>query len=212
MLIPNHPHEERLSAFASADADAVADAELASHVGECPRCGTTVAELATLRASLAELPDLRPSRPLRLLPGVAEAPAAAGPADRLAGLVRRLFGPALAAGAAIAMVGMVGTTVPGVTQGIFQDVGDTLSAGGDGAAPAEVNAHRSERPMVGEPGTAAEGDSAELEERGGDSTANDLSQGDLPAERSPWPMVLFTGVAIIIMALMLRWILVPRAG
>jgi hypothetical protein len=34
----------------------------------------------------------------------------------------------------------------------------------------------------------------------------------LPAERSPWPMVLFTGLALVIGALLLRWILVPRAG
>ena len=34
----------------------------------------------------------------------------------------------------------------------------------------------------------------------------------LPAERSPWPMLLFTGVALIVGALLLRWIVVPRAG
>ena len=34
----------------------------------------------------------------------------------------------------------------------------------------------------------------------------------LVAERSPWPMVLFAGIALIIAALVLRWILVPRAG
>ncbi len=34
----------------------------------------------------------------------------------------------------------------------------------------------------------------------------------LTVERSPWPMVLFTGVALMIGALLLRWILVPRAG
>jgi hypothetical protein len=34
----------------------------------------------------------------------------------------------------------------------------------------------------------------------------------LPAERSPWPMVLFSGVALLVVALLLRWIVVPRAG
>jgi hypothetical protein len=34
----------------------------------------------------------------------------------------------------------------------------------------------------------------------------------LPAERSPWPMVLFTGIALIVAAVLLRWVLVPRAG
>jgi hypothetical protein len=35
---------------------------------------------------------------------------------------------------------------------------------------------------------------------------------ELPAERSPWPMVLFSGVALMVGAALLRWILVPRAG
>jgi hypothetical protein len=33
-----------------------------------------------------------------------------------------------------------------------------------------------------------------------------------PAERSPWPMVLFGGIALVIAGLLLRWIVVPRAG
>ena len=48
----------------------------------------------------------------------------------------------------------------------------------------------------------------------GDSTdegaAPEITQA--PAERSPWPMVLFAGVALMIGATLLRWILVPRAG
>jgi hypothetical protein len=31
-------------------------------------------------------------------------------------------------------------------------------------------------------------------------------------ERSIWPMLLFAGVAIMIAAALLRWILAPRAG
>ena len=68
MLNPNHPDDERLSALASRDDDAVADPELTAHVSTCDRCADLVAELALLRVSLAELPDLAPSRPLRLLP------------------------------------------------------------------------------------------------------------------------------------------------
>jgi hypothetical protein len=34
----------------------------------------------------------------------------------------------------------------------------------------------------------------------------------LPAERSLWPMVLFTGVALIVLAVLLRWVLAPRAA
>ena len=38
----------------------------------------------------------------------------------------------------------------------------------------------------------------------------DLTASTTP-ERSPWPMVLFAGVALVIGALLMRWILVPRA-
>ena len=72
MLIPNHPDDERLSALASGDPEAAADAALTEHVASCIRCTDTVAELGALRASLAELPDLQPHRPLQLLPPVAE--------------------------------------------------------------------------------------------------------------------------------------------
>ena len=72
MLIPNHPDDERLSALASGDPEAAADAVLTEHLATCIRCTDTVAELGALRASLAELPDLQPHRPLRLLPPVDE--------------------------------------------------------------------------------------------------------------------------------------------
>ncbi|MDQ2674970.1 MAG: hypothetical protein M3Y40_09975, partial [Chloroflexota bacterium] len=80
MLIPNHPDDERLSALAARDDDAVADASLASHVSTCPRCTETITELGALRASLSELPDVAPDRPLRLLPPVADAPTPTGAA------------------------------------------------------------------------------------------------------------------------------------
>ena len=35
MLIPNHPHDERLSALASGDPEAVADSALSEHVASC---------------------------------------------------------------------------------------------------------------------------------------------------------------------------------
>ena len=107
MLIPNHPHDERLSALASGDPDAVADSALTEHVATCVRCTDTVAQLGAIRASLAELPDLRPHRPLQLLPPVPDVPERA---DRVGGWARRLFGPMLTAGAALALVGLVGTT------------------------------------------------------------------------------------------------------
>ena len=126
MLIPNHPLDERLSALASGDPDAVADAALSEHVASCVRCTDTIAELRALRASLAELPDLRPHRPLQLLPPVADPESSR--ADRVGGWARRLFAPALTAGAALALVGLVGTTVP------------ILGGGQAGSAPLEMAA------------------------------------------------------------------------
>jgi hypothetical protein len=220
MLNSNHPDDERLSALASRDDDAVADPDLAAHVTTCDRCADLVAELAVLRASLAELPDLAPSRPLRLLPPVEEA--RPGVADRLGGWARRLFAPALTVGAALAMVGLVGTAAPAL---------DGMASGGAGdaqeqaAQPHTGEAEDSDGSMqilrgsddpagAGEPAMDTFG--ADEEAAGADPSAEDPSAAarvaDLPAERSPWPMVLFSGVALVIAALLLRWILVPRAG
>ncbi len=232
MLIPNHPDDERLSALASRDDDALADPKLTSHVSTCPRCTELVTELGALRASLAELPDLAPDRPLRLLPPVADAPAASG-----GGWVRRLFAPAMTAGAALAMVGLIGTTAPllgGMASSGAAPVQDSAAEGGaehavsslsqavsteDTAPAAEGAGAAAQSPDEAEDGESrANGDasaraSGEVEnfyapQTGGDDDVD----ASLPAERSPWPMVLFGGVALIIGALLLRWILVPRAG
>lgn len=238
MLIPNHPDDERLSALASGDTDATADASLTGHVSTCTRCTDLVNELGALRASLAELPDVAPSRPLRLLPPVE---ADASPADRLGGWARRFFAPALTAGAALALVGLVGTTAPAFRgeTGVFQDVGSELSAqaseaaeapaAGGGDAGAGASAPSAEEATSGE--AFSEGDAALTPAASSPDESNveralsasgdegqPTSEGDssaaaqVPAERSPWPMVLFTGVALMIAAALLRWILVPRAG
>jgi hypothetical protein len=232
MLNQHHPDDERLSALASRDDDAAADAALTSHVHACARCADLVSELGVLRTSLADLPDLRPSRPLQLLPPVADDRSATG----AGGWIRRLFAPALTAGAAIAMVGLIGTAAPALDGvagggGIFQDVGTRLS-GGDSAAE-ELAPEAAESMDVAVPADgyergdadsgAAEPSDAALGAAGGEGTTDpDASQGgvsrletfdgQLPAERSPWPMVLFTGVALMVAAALLRWILVPRAG
>ncbi len=221
MLNQHHPDDERLSALASHDDDAAADTALTSHVDSCARCAVLVTELGALRMSLAELPDLRPSRPLQLLPPVADEKVATG----AGGWIRRLFAPALTAGATIAMVGLVGTAAPALD-------GMAASGGGDSAAE-EVTAEAAESMDVAVPADgfergdtdsgAAEPSQATLGAAGGEGASNpDESQGgvsrfethddQLPAERSPWPMVLFTGVALMIAAGLLRWILVPRAG
>lgn len=228
MLTPNHPNDERLSALAAGDDDARADAALASHVDACAGCAEVVAELGALRASLADLPDVAPSRPLRLLPPVERA--GAPTADRVGGWARRLFAPVLTAGAALAMVGLVGTAMPAMQE---------MSGTGDAAAPPQPAEER-EAEADGLAGTDGEGHlfsatdapaAGEDAPEGGvaaDQPDEDAADADdvhaqrddagqvevegLPAERSPWPMLLFTGVALIIGALLLRWILVPRAG
>ncbi len=220
MLNSNHPDDERLSALASRDTDATADTSLTDHTSTCDRCTDLVNELGALRASLADLPDLQPSRPLRLLPAADEAPTAG--ADRIGGWARRFFAPVLTAGAALAMVGLVGTAAPAL---------DGMASGGaqSGTAPstmaieapaAEASAaleDSSDRTAAAEDDRlAAASDAADggsMSTFGGSDEEEDqeaLTQ--LPDERSPWPMVLFTGVALMVGAALLRWILVPRAG
>lgn len=210
MLTPNHPADERLSALASHDPDAVDDAGLTEHVAACPRCTATLDELTSLRLALTELPDLAPDRPLRLLPAADAAPAAE---DRVSARVRRFFTPVLASGAAVALVGLIGTTgvVPGAQQGgapgrdgaaelEAMESADALfdSGGGDTTAAA---------PSVGVAGDSGAQVSREAEEDDGRTGLPPFA-----SQRSPWPMVLFAGVAIMVGALLLRWILVPRAA
>lgn len=230
MLTPNHPDDERLSALASGDTDATADVSLTGHVSSCIRCTDLVNELGALRASLAELPDVRPSRPLRLLPAVE---GDASRIDRAGGWARRFFAPVLTAGAALALVGLVGTTTPAFRgQEVFQDVGSELSAqasmaveapaaegGGAGAgAPAASTEEASDGEALSA-GDASSPAASNVEralsapgETGGDADDGATALAPAPAERSPWPMVLFTGVALMVAAALLRWILAPRAG
>ena len=230
MLNSNHPDDERLSALASHEADATADAALTSHLSACDRCTDLVTELGALRASLAELPDLAPSRPLRLLAEVADEPAQV---DRVGGWARRFFAPVLTAGAALAMVGLVGTASPALDGA--QSAGDAGTApsvmaaeapaaeeGVAGDAAAGAAEQESERERAAEDaGAAADAFSAStsspLIDDGNVSTLREDEkdrevQSELPAERSPWPMVLFTGIALMVAAGLLRWILVPRAA
>lgn len=217
MLSTNHPDDERLSALAAADPDATDDEALVAHVAACAGCSAMVDDFDVLRAALAELPDLRPSRPLRLVPDVDAAP------DRVGGWMRRAFGPAMAAGAALALVGMVGTTAP-LLSGMASGAGAgqeaaasdvNFRAESDAAEPAAGGAENFYSPTTdGETGSIDEEEPGEAPEAQVDSSGEPTSQvtSAPPAERSIWPMVLFTGVALLIAAALLRWILVPRAG
>ena len=104
MMNATHPDDERLAAFAAAERDAVDDRALREHLDSCARCSDLVLDLSSLRAALAELPDIAPSRPLRLLPPLPE-PASR---DRLPWL-RRLVAPTIVAGVGLVLVGAVGT-------------------------------------------------------------------------------------------------------
>jgi hypothetical protein len=235
MLIPNHPHDERLAALASGEADATGDATLIAHVTSCIRCTGLIYELGALRAALADLPDMAPSRPLRLLPPVEATPASA--ADRLGGWARRFFAPVLASGAALALVGVIGTAAPSISgQAVRPDSGgdnfgtvaqeeaaaSELSAAAPseaaaGGAPAAAESLRSAAEPLADTGelssvTASPIAAFEAPEETSDERDSAAAPTNLAAERSPWPMVLFAGVALMIGALVLRWILVPRAG
>lgn len=244
MLIPNHPDDERLSALASRDTDAPADAKLTAHVSSCVRCTDLVNELGALRVALADLPDLKPPRPLQLVPPVEVDHAV----DRLGGWARRLFAPVLVSGAALVLVGVVGTagpTLSGMAQSAAPST-DHEAAAAAGSAAAELDATASEPAASGAdgfiaashpaaPGTAVGGETREslratasdhtyaLGSGGGLAAAEDLGSGDggadeeiapssVESSRSPWPMVLFAGVALIVAALLMRWILAPRSA
>lgn len=133
MTTPAHPDPERLAALAGADPDALADGELEAHVAACESCGPQVRDLTALRAALAELPDLAPSRPLRLLPPVADPAASSGWRTAF----RRAFAPVAVAGMVLLLVGSVGTTgVLGPADA--QELLGRFSVGAQAPAPAEA--------------------------------------------------------------------------
>ena len=220
MLIPNHPDDETLAAFAGADPDATGDSALLRHLATCERCTTMAAELRSLTSALAELPDLAPHRPLRFLPPVA-APRP-GLADRVGGVIRGIFAPALTAGAALALVGAVGTfgsSLGGAGGAATQEVGTELNAGASSDMSAAASSAADNR---GE-GFGAAGSSPEptvlfQHDPGSASPTTEAPAADarvpfaLNDDRPIWPMVLFSGVALIVVMLLLRWILAPRAG
>ena len=230
MLIPNHPDDERLSALASRDTDATADASLTAHVSSCVRCTALVDELGALRAALAELPDLRP-HPAPPAPAAGRADRRA--VDRLGGWARRFFAPVLAAGAALALVGVVGTAAPALSWADFARAPRrvrslaTSAATERGATATEPRApstrrvqrlerrHRQlrgshrrrsrqrgrpRRQSDGRPSRVPTGDAEDRPTSDGDRIATALRRHRRTPQRSPWPMVLFAGVALMIAA------------
>lgn len=195
-----HPDDERLSALAEHDPEAVGDLSLRAHVSSCDRCAALVSELTALRSALADLPDLVPSRPLRLLLPVSDPRRAGGFARRL--FARRLFAPALAAGLLLSVAGGIGsfvTNLPAMT---------TSSAGAPGLVS---DGHF--RPAVP---SAGRDDSSSFEEHSPAPLVVDRSKS---LENTPaggggpwWPGVLGAGLIVLVAALILRFAVEPRAG
>ena len=231
----NHPDDERLSALASGDPDATGDATLRAHLQTCERCTSLVRDLGELRIALAQLPDLPPSRPLQLVPPVAE-PAVSGAGG---GWLRRLAAPAMAAGIAMAVVGGVG-------------FGATALSGlgaSSGAAPAYEDAQQppeSETPAAlgggaaGTPGDSTTRDGSNAE-NASPTPSLDLAEGgatpgasaaEAPEDEGrdeggsddfaaiafdfnrpePWLAVIVAGVVLLLLGLVLRNVVNPRAG
>jgi len=202
-----HPDDERLAALAGDDPDAAADAGLAQHVASCSRCAGVVGELRLLRSSLAELPDLRPNRPIQLLPPVrAIGSADGGPL----GWLRRLAAPAMVAGAGLALVGAVGfsgTLLGGMASSAGAPAPETLDGGrGDSQAFESV----SQAPATVEDPSAPPAPSAEESERD-ESERVALIDVDLNSPGG-WAVILFIGLALLVAGLVLRFTVQPRAG
>ena len=227
----SHPDDERLAAYAGGDRDAIADPSLSAHVAACDRCGPMVDELAGLRIALAELPDLAPSRPLRLIPPV---PAALAPRQSPLAWLRRLAGPAMAAGAGLVLIGAIGLGQSGAATDLFGKAasgGNPQAAGAsDREAAASATAYQPAPGSAGSPmatsnetrGTTDSGASAEPPRtqfshgsspapvsEGPDRTEH-LSGGSSSAQ--PWLTLLIAGTAVFVIATVLRFSIAPRAG
>jgi hypothetical protein len=228
-----HPDDERLAALAGGDPDAQADRALREHVSACMRCGSAVQELGMLRAALGELPDLVPSRPLRLLPPIPEPMAA-----RRTRWLRRLMAPVAAAGLVVALIGGAGTAgvfnrfAPAggeAFQAAGQDLGSTPernSAAGSpeatpgypamhgetGGSPAEPKPLLSASPSVadssgGHGATPAPGRSSVPDKASHRATATTSPQrgGEPGGAPSPWLIVMVGGLALAAGAIGVRW-------
>jgi len=236
MTMPNdsHPRDERLAAYADREADALRDRALTEHLAGCARCRLVLEDLAALRSALAELPDLAPSRPLRLIPPV---PA---PASRDAGRVgwlRRLTAPVFAVGTGLVLVGAVGAS--GAFTGFYQaasvDAPEANSSADLRATDAPPAAQASDIEYAG--GSAAQEPlaSARVATDGSTGRSPDASPDDLigaaesPPGKSGDPVtaahdsesvtafpgflaLLLVGIGLIVVAAVMRFALQPRAG
>jgi hypothetical protein len=222
MMSPAHPDPERLAALAGADPEALADSTLTDHLAGCLTCGQQVRELSSLRAALAELPDLAPSRPLQLVPAVSAPAAQAG--WRIA--LRRAFAPVAVAGMVLLLVGGIGATGslgPADAQQLIplpfqsaarpaaEDALPDATSTDERAAPAatapadtDAGALAPTPDSVGGAAGGAEGDSDGSHAEG---TPAPVQGNDLLAETtvtSGWILVALVGLGLLVVALVLR--------
>jgi len=222
-----HPDDELLAAYAGGDRDALADASLAAHLASCDRCGPLVDELSILRGALAELPDLAPSRPLRLIPPV-PAPGVSARGSWL----RRLTAPAMAAGAGLVLVGAVGIGASGGAIGFFGkaaslDSAHAASASEEGTFPVAGAGSPSLTPSdnaAGSPKAFGSNVPQSLSSSAPqpttprpsatDSTGRNAYEatGSSGGPEQPWLTLLIAGAALFVISTALRFSLSPRAG
>lgn len=220
MHTASHPDDERLAAYAGGDADALNDRELVAHLSSCDRCRPLVDDLTMLRIALAALPDLAPSRPLRLIPPV---PAAAAPRAGALGWLRRLAAPAMAAGAGLVLIGAIGVGSSGVVGDLVGKAMNFTAA--EGALPSDGRA----APGAAPPSMAAV-DSRDSAEYGTSGEPRRLSSGAVPSPtpssddagrekatstsspEQPWLTLLIAGVALLGISTAVRFSVSPGAG
>ena len=239
MIMPNdsHPRDERLAAYADRETDALRDRALTEHLAGCARCHLVLDDLAALRSALAELPDLAPSRPLRLIPPV---PAPAVRDAGRAGWLRRLTAPVFAAGTGLVLVGAIGAS--GAFNGFYQaaSVGapETNSSADLRATDAPPGAEASDVEYAGgsaaqEPLASSRGSTDGYTDgstgRSPDASPDDVTgaaesppgKGGDPATAAPdsesvtafpgFLALLLGGIALIVVAAVMRFALQPRA-
>lgn len=207
-----HPNDERLAAYASADREAVSDRELAGHVASCDRCRPIVDELTVLRDALSLLPDIAPSRPLRLIPPVADTAPRPGAVEWL----RRLAAPAMAAGVGLVLVGAVGAS--GMLGGISGKTAD-LAAGQSSKgvpAPGAGGAHSPVPAVSTDTEFEARSNSPRDQASGSPATPapsiGAVHTTDRGSNEQPWLTLLIAGFGLFGISAILRYSLTPRAG
>lgn len=215
MQYSTHPTDDRLAEYAGADRDALADRELATHIGTCDRCAPIVDELSTLRLALAALPDIAPSRPLRLIPPLLEpAPRRTGALDWL----RRLAAPAMAAGAGLVLVGAVGAS--GLVGGLASKASDTTSMqeSSNGAGAPQAGGDHSPVPALSTDGEFTGRTDTPRDNGSTGSVAPtptpsvELHVADRSSGEQPWLTLVIAGFSLFGISAVLRYSLSPRAG